>query len=170
MTLDISELNPEKKAFFKVNPELLKGIEKAIPGQVRSVQNRKKKINKGKQKWQRDIENIDNRVADAKRDADNLRRKYMMDPDLREIEQKMMLRIKPLNVSNMVCPNCGEGDHGNKMNKTPWCMKCNIALIDRNSSKTGRRQPKIRFIHKDDSLKKELNRLNPGLNPNNKDK
>lgn len=41
------------------------------------------------------------------------------------------------------CPQCGEEDHGNKMNKTPWCMKCNVAL-ESPSKKSGKKQPRIK--------------------------
>ncbi|GAH68856.1 unnamed protein product, partial [marine sediment metagenome] len=29
----------------------------------------------------------------------------------------------------LVCPVCGEGDEGNRMNGKPWCMKCNAPLM-----------------------------------------
>ena len=43
MSIDISQLSPEKQAFLKANPELLESLEKTIPKQVKGVQEREKK-------------------------------------------------------------------------------------------------------------------------------
>lgn len=159
MTLDLSSLSNEKRAFLEANPELLSSLEKAIPLQAGRVQSRKEKLRKGKSKLQRDL----HRVEDAKRKADELRRRY--DPRLMEIERKVF--GDAVVASKLVCPECGEGDHGNRMNKHPWCMKCNTALVPKNMLKKWRKLPTVKFAR--NALKNELHRLNPGLNPDNKE-
>lgn len=37
--------------------------------------------------------------------------------------------------SGLVCPGCGEVDHGNKMNGKPFCMKCQIPLTTSEKAK-----------------------------------
>jgi len=166
VTLDISNLSEEKQKFLKANPELLKSLEKEIPLQVQRVDTRKQKMNKGKSKLQRDLEDVDQRVEDAKRKADRLRSEYMVDPHLREISTKYQSLLgKSESASMLVCPKCKEGDHGNKMNKQPWCMKCNTALVPKNMLEKWRKLPEVKIVH--DAIKKELHRLNPGLKPDN---
>ena len=168
MTVDVSHLSSEKRDFLKCNSELLSSLEKAIPNQVRNVQTREKKLSKGKSKLQRDLEDVDRRVEEAKRRADELRREYMVDPHLREINEKYQkLIVKSESGSSLVCPKCKEGDHGNKMNKQSWCMKCNTALISKNMLEKWRNLPEIKISR--DAIKNELHRLNPGLNPDNKE-
>lgn len=168
--MDLSHLSSEKRAFLKCNPELLESLEKAIPNQVRKAQTRKKKLSKGKSKLQRDLEDVDRRVEEAKRKADKLRRKYLVDPHLRKIQENFNKKLDIIKGKNtLVCPTCGEGDHGNKMNKQPWCIKCNTALIPKKMLKKWLKLPKIKSVRKADAIKNELRRLNPGLNPDNKD-
>ncbi|MBA7715436.1 hypothetical protein ES703_124482 [subsurface metagenome] len=69
--------------------------------------------------------------------------------------------------TELVCPKCNEGDSGNRMNKQPWCMKCNTALIPKNKLKKWNKLPEVKFAP--NALKDELRRLNPGLNPDNKE-
>lgn len=45
------------------------------------------------------------------------------------------------------CSNCGDSDHGNKMNGVPWCMKCNCAL-ESPSKKSGKKQMRIKRAEK----------------------
>lgn len=45
------------------------------------------------------------------------------------------------------CPECHDNNHGNKMNKTPWCMKCNVAL-EFPHEKKGKKQPMIKRAEK----------------------
>ena len=59
MTVDISNLSPEKRAFLKANPDLLKSLEQEIPKHVKRLQIRKMKENKSKAEWQREIENVE---------------------------------------------------------------------------------------------------------------
>jgi len=113
--IDLSELNPEKRAFLKANPELLKSLEAEIPRQVTGFQKRREKLDKGKAKWQRDFDG-----ALAK--AETLRREY--DPCLREIQEKFNRKLGVIEVNGF-----GEGDKGNKMNGKPWCFKCKTPLM-----------------------------------------
>jgi len=168
LTLDISGLSSEKRAFLKTNPELLRSLEKEIPNQIRRVNTRKAKESRGKSKLQRDLEDVDRRVEEAKRRVDELRREYMIGPHLREIQENFNRKIGVIRGKDgLVCPECGEGDKGNKMNRRPWCMKCNTALIPKKMLKKWLKLPKIKTVRKVDALKKELNRLNSGLNPDN---
>ena len=166
MTVDLSELSSEKRAFLKANPELLSSLEKEILTPIQRINTRNAKENKGKSKLQRDLEGVDRRFEEAKRKADGLRREY--DPHLRKInEQYQSLHGKCESASRLVCPKCIEGDSGNKKNKQPWCMKCNTALIPKNMLEKWKKLPEVKFSR--DALKKELRRLNPGLNPDNKE-
>ncbi|GAI35800.1 unnamed protein product, partial [marine sediment metagenome] len=44
MTIDISELSQEKRAFLKANPGLLESLEEAIPGHIRTAQATQEKL------------------------------------------------------------------------------------------------------------------------------
>jgi hypothetical protein len=128
MTIDLSNLSQEKRAFLKANPELLKSLEQQIPKQIAAVQKHEEKLWKGKAKWQRDLEDVDRRVQEAKDRAEKLRREY--DPHLREIQDKLLRKLDVVKgEDSLVCPKCGEGDKGNKMNGKPWCFKCNVPLV-----------------------------------------
>ena len=64
----------------------------------------------------------------------------MMDPNLRKINDLAKSRIMSKisgSTGEMTCPECGERDRGNKMNKTPWCMKCGVALAEKGEQKRG---------------------------------
>jgi len=164
LPIDLSNLTQQKRAFLKANPELLRSLEREIPNQIQRANTRKKKMIKGKSKLQRSLEDVDCRVAEAKHKADKLRRKYMMDPNLREINEKYQRRLqKSESASALVCPKCKGSDHGNKMNGRPWCMKCNTALNPANILEKWKKLPEIEFAR--NALKDELHRLNPGLNP-----
>lgn len=45
----------------------------------------------------------------------------------------------------LICPVCGEDDHGNTMNGEPWCFKCNRALVDANKS---RKEVRVKVLPK----------------------
>ena len=135
MTIDISNLSPEKRAFLKANPDLLKSLEKALPKQVANFELQREKLIQGKAKWQQDIEK-----------ATGLLTKYMQDPILREIEQKL-LRVDALN-TKLVCPSCGENDRGNKMNGKPWCFKCNVTLVPKGEVANWQKLPKIKTLRR----------------------
>lgn len=167
MTLDISNLSPEKRAFLKAHPNLLANLEKEVPKQIVGIGKRKKKLNKGKAKWQRGLENVDRRVNEVKRKAAKLRRDWMMDRSLRDAQRKFMDKVKlETGPQQLICPRCEEGDKGNRMNGKPWCFKCEKPLIQKDRVEEWKKLPTIRIAR--DALKKELKRLNPGLEPDNK--
>lgn len=130
------------------------------PRQWKLFEAKKKKLRKTKSKHQREMEDLEKKVAE-------LKRKYMADPALREINRKFMERLKPENASKLVCPSCGEGDKGNRMNSKPWCFKCKTVLLPKDKMAKWMKEPTIKVLGK--SMKDELKRLNPGLNPDNKD-
>jgi len=161
MTIDISQLSPEKRAFLKANPELLKSLEEQIPKQIAGVQKREEKLRKGKAKWQRDLEDVDRRVREARAKADELRREY--DPLLREIQEKLLRKLDVVKgEDSLVCPKCGEGDHGNKMNGKPWCFKCNVLLVPKSQMAKWLRLPKMKVLRR--SFKDDVDRLISGEN------
>ena len=131
--IDVSGLSKETRAFLKANPDFLRSLEADIPKQVAGMNKRREKLSRGKAKWQRDLEDVDRRVEETKRKAEKLREKYRVELDehLREINQKFLGRIEGA-VGELVCPECDEGDKGNKMNGQAWCMKCNCALVKKN--------------------------------------
>lgn len=151
MTIDLSHLSQEKRAFLKANPDLLKSLEKEIPLQAGRVQARKEKLRKGKAKWQRDLEDVDRKVDDAKKRAEELRRKY--DPKLMEINRKLLMKAVS-GKGALVCPVCGDSDHGNKMNGKPWCFKCKTTLVPKDKLEDWLKLPKVKVLSK--SLKDEF--------------
>lgn len=63
----------------------------------------------------------------------------------------------------LVCPSCGSVDLGNRMNKKPWCVKCNCPMVPMDKLKKWKNQ--VKAIDKGQAFKKDLKKLNPGLNP-----
>jgi hypothetical protein len=100
------------------------------PEQWERFQKGKLKREKGKPKWQREID--ENKVADAKAKAEALRRQY--DPELMRINANLERKLG-VPVGGLRCPKCGESDRHNKMNGKAWCMKCNLPLEIPNSAK-----------------------------------
>lgn len=131
--------------FLKVNPELLKSLEQAIPKQAARVQTRQKKLSKGKSKLQRDLEGIDDKVRDARAKTEQLRRKHMMHlpEDFRKLHYTSMKKDFVIGDKQLVCPNCGRTDAKNKRGKKPWCIYCNLPLIPKN--KLERWKKMVRF-------------------------
>ena len=106
------------------NSELEAALLAEAPKQWKRFQKNKLKREKGKAKWQREIDEIDGKVADAKAHVEELRRQY--DPELMRINANLGRKY---GVSGgLKCPVCGEENHGNVMNGKPWCMKDNVAL------------------------------------------
>ena len=68
---------------------------------------------------------IEEAITKAKQMREKMR--IMGDQHLREITEN--LRRAHAAGSGLVCPSCGDGDHGNRMGKKPWCMKCNLPLM-----------------------------------------
>ena len=102
------------------------------PKQWGHSQNNRIKRQKGKVKWQREIEEIDDKVVDARMRADELRRRY--DPELMRINANLDRKIGS-SLGELRCPKCGEPDRHNKMNEKPWCMECNVPLESPKSPK-----------------------------------
>jgi len=156
VTVDISHLSSEKRAFLKGNPEFLKSLEQQIPIQVAGVQKREEKVRKGKAKWQRDLEGVNHRVQEAKAKADELRREY--DPLLLNIQDKLLSKLDVVKgEDSLVCPKCGEGNNGNKMNGNPWCLKCNLPLIPKHKMAKWLKLPKTKVLRS--TFKDDVNRL-----------
>jgi hypothetical protein len=152
MPIDISQLSPEKRAFLKANPEFLKSLEEQILRQVAGVQKREEKLEKGKGKWQRDLEEAMDR-------AEKLRREY--DPLLREIQDNFERKLEVVKgEDSLVCPECGEGDKGNKMNGKPWCFKCNVTLMPKSQVAKWLKLPKTKTLRS--SFKDDVDRLVSG--------
>lgn len=161
MTIDISNLSPEKQAFLKVNPELLKSLKKEVSKQAATIQTRQKKLSNGKSKLQRDLEDIDRKVVETRNKADKLRREYMMDANLRRIQRKF-LGTQPVvhGDAELVCPVCGSFNGAytkgkpNKKNGKPWCLKCNSPLVPKDKLMKWRKFSKVKAAGK--SLRDEF--------------
>ena len=66
----------------------------------------------------------------------------------------------------LVCPSCGSVDLGNRMNKKPWCIKCNMPLVPKSKLLKWKKKVKtIKAVDKRQALQKDLEKLNPSLNP-----
>ena len=136
--------------------DLEKELKQAAVREWQKVQVRKEKLNRTRSYYQRDIESALKRTED-------LRRKYMVAPGLREMADKYERLLKPNESKRLHCPVCGEGDKGNKMNGKPWCFKCNVPLVSGMEKKLS--ATKIKVIR--NPYRRELQRLNPGLYPVN---
>ena len=58
---------------------------------------------------------------------------FRTNPQVKRIEED--LRERAVKVG-LVCPECGDSDHGNRMNGRPWCLRCNVPLME--PSKVGK--------------------------------
>ena len=181
MTIDISNLSPEQRAFLKVNPDLLKSLERGIPQQVRAFQSRKEKLKKSKSPLQRELDKGSEEKCKAKAELERLRKRaerlkrkvksshqkemaelqakirkyeFRLDPALRKIQRKLEEKLTV--TSKMVCPNCGDPDRGNKVNGKPWCFKCNTILVAKDKLQKWLKLPKVKEAH--DSRKDEFKR------------
>lgn len=108
--------------FLKAHPDLLRSLEREIPREAHRAENVKDKHNRTKSHWQKQL-------AEATTKSEKLKHKYLLDPALREIQHKFMESVEVEKGSkSLVCPVCGSGDMGNRMNGKPWCFKCNSPL------------------------------------------
>lgn len=129
MPVDISQLGAEKRAFLKASG-LLESLETAIPKKLGKIQKRKRNLDNGKAKWQREIQKSKHRAAvvkgkaeDMRAKAEQVRREHLLHlpQDLRRLMEKNIV----IGDKQLVCPVCGSGvHHGNN-----WCFKCNSPLI-----------------------------------------
>jgi len=142
MTIDISNLSQEKRAFLKANPDLLKSFDEAASQQAQKLQKTQKKQHQGKSKLQRELEDIDGRLRDAKQKNATMRQEHI-DPHLRRIQQDLMTKLKvEAGPNTLVCPVCGEpngayteGGKPNEQHGKPWCLKCDSPLIPKRKVK-----------------------------------
>jgi formylmethanofuran dehydrogenase subunit E len=106
-------------------------------------QRNKAKRERGKVKWQREIDEIDSKVADAKAKAEEIRRRF--DPELMRINANLERKLG-VAIGGLRCPKCGEPDRHNKMNGKPWCFKCNVPL--ESPSLVKKRSPEVKVLPK----------------------
>ena len=150
MTIDISNLSQEKRAFLKAHPDLLNSLEQEAGRQGRKVQVRKKKLSKGKSRWQRQLEEAEEKARKARSKAHR---------SLREVDVKYRITLSFF--KGLVCPVCGKGEneriHGNKgRNGHPWCVRCNSPLIPKNKLEKWKKMAKVKVVR--NSLKGEFKR------------
>lgn len=97
-----------------------------------------------------DIDNVRFEAMEARLKADSLEpnRGFFVEPShpLMEIYAKFMATLRAQE-AKLVCPECGEPDRGNRVNKTPWCIKCNVPLVPRGKKK--RNLHRVRVITKE---------------------
>ena len=73
------------------------------------------------EEMQRQRRKIEAEVEGIKKHADQVRRdtRFMSSPHMREITANLKRKSRS---SGLICPVCGEGDLGNRMNGKPVCM------------------------------------------------
>ena len=129
------------------SPEFKKALEEACEdqwlnwfygGSLKSVP--KQDVEEELKRLQRVKEEAQRSVEEAKRQAENIKRRIEKRrgeitetaEELRRLNNPLLQRaMKNFEVSkvDLVCPICGEGDKGNRMNEKPWCVNCNTQLI-----------------------------------------
>lgn len=177
MTIDISNLSPEKRVFLRAFPAFLKGLETTIPKEVQKTYRKTARRFKGVSKLQRDLLKMNMSLSKVLQGANQLHQEHriLMDPHLSSIDRNVRRTLLvETNREDLVCPVCGKGEdesmHGNKGPKgKPWCMRgCNAPLIPKSKLKRWKKLfPQVKRASP--NLRDELRRINPGLNPNNKD-
>lgn len=141
MTIDISNLSQEKRVFLKTHPDFLRGFEKEIIKQAQKIQARRETRSKGKSKLQRDLEDVDRRVEEAKGRAERLRLERLLNLPfyLRGDFSGDSVQGKKA----LICPVCGDSDKGSKMSGKPWCFKCNSPLMAKDKVEKWKKMAKI---------------------------
>lgn len=143
----------------KTQKEIEDALLAEAPKKWAEVQRHREKIQHGNSNFQRKMAELD-----AKHRRERVR---VLDPALRDIERRLLERDSVM--SELICPNCGEPDHGNKNNGLPWCFKCNTVLIKKSKIKKWMKGGSTRMLSKTESLRRDLEKLNPGLNPHEKE-
>lgn len=123
------------------SPEFKKALNEACETQYREFlygkdASPKNKIEDTVETIQRQHKEIEEKVEEAKRHADQIRRQVeiMSNPQAREITESLH-KLHSVE-SNVVCPQCGETDsHGNKSNGKPFCWKCQTVMISKDKVK-----------------------------------
>ena len=163
MTIDISNLNQEKRAFLKAHPDFLKSLEETLQRQARNIHVKRKKLEKTRSNHQRQMEELEKK----------LRCDRILDPALREINEKYTRKFEPLTTaSDLICPVCGKGEdemmHGNKgPGGKPWCLRCDAPLFPKRKLERWKKMAKIRVLPKSS---KDLKKLYPGWYPEEEEK
>lgn len=88
------------------------------------------------------------------REAEELREREMAKAEMLGQESTLRTQFPHLyenvpSVSKIVCPECLELDMGNRMNKTPWCMKCNVPLVPQDKLDDYKKMPKVKVAKED---------------------
>ncbi len=111
------------------SPEFQKAMNEASEKQYRGYlyggeyikSHSKDSIAETMEEMQRQRRKIEDEVEGIKKHADQVRRdaRIMGGPHMREITANLKRKSGSL---GLICPVCGEGDHGNRMNGKPVCM------------------------------------------------
>jgi hypothetical protein len=104
---------------------------KTVPRQ--DVEESLKDLQWVKEKAQRSVEEAKRRAGDVKSRVEKRQSEIKETAEeLRRLNNPILRRaMENLKVSkvDLVCPICGEGDKGNRMNGKPWCSMCKVQLI-----------------------------------------
>ena len=94
----------------------------------RNVEKDLNRIQQIKQDAQMKVDAVEKKADSIRKKSEELRRLH--DPSLKRITENYKLKNDIQGVI-LVCPKCGDSDHGNKMNGKPWCMSknCNVELV-----------------------------------------
>lgn len=123
-----------------------------------------------------DVEDLQMKIAELKMRVEELKlqtyKPFTFSPEpispLAVIHAKYAALLKHAD-DTLICPVCGEPDHGNKVGEKPWCLKCNVELVEKRKMKKLIHKV-IRVLSKDEAFKKELKKVNPGLFPSGEEK
>jgi hypothetical protein len=117
------------------SPEFRKALQEECEKQYRSFlyggNVPKGKVGGTPKEVQRQRREIEEKVEGARIHADRVRREaeLMSNEGAREIIESLR-RIHGQN-GGLICPQCGDSDHHNRMNGKPWCMSCNLPLMSK---------------------------------------
>jgi len=117
------------------SPEFKKALQEECEKQYRSFlyggNVPKGKVGGTPEEVQRQRREIEEKVEGARLHADRVRREaeLMSNEGAREIIESLR-RIHGQN-GGLICPQCGDSDHHNRMNGKPWCMFCNLPLMSK---------------------------------------
>jgi len=168
--IDLSQLSPEKRAFLKINPDFLRGLQNEAVRQSLKILVKDECISsKEEQQIRAEAKRLRIRLDRLKRHAKSrhqsemakLKRElreyeFKLDPNLRTINRKFVERLKVNACDRLVCPECGEGDKGNRMNGKPWCFKCNVILVPKDKASKWLKLPTVKVSHS--NLKDDVDR------------
>lgn len=131
-----------------------KALEKEL---LKAAETEYKKVQVHRERLERSRSALPQRkIEEIRRKADDLRRMYLVDPALRDIQDKFTRKLGTV-PGALVCPICGGGDKGNTMNGKPWCFKCNVAL--KSPFQVKKRFPDIKVLPKTKRIETTFVRL-----------